>query len=187
MLGRVREMSLPQIHIHMKNSLTHWLAWMTIFHEFQAARFSMDPQGKFIRVNSSWYLQRGWYKNLQWETLWRCWYWPMLFTFLKEDYVLLLPDLFSLLTNFAVHDLFAQSSNRHYITLRPDVCYYTRWFWTTIRYWLMATVFLCWTTSYRQISGFGRQWKGVTYKYVKENDNIMLYACLDHYYHLSVC
>ena len=33
-------------------------------------------------------------------------------------------------------------------TLR-DVCYYTRWFWTTIRYWFMITVFLCWTTSYR--------------------------------------
>ena len=39
----------------------------------------------------------------------------------------------------------------------------------------------------RHISGFGRQWKGVTYKYAAENDNILLFACLDHYYNLSVC
>ena len=75
------------------------------------------------------------------------------------------------------------------ITLR-DVCYYTRWFWTTIRYWFMTTVILRWTTGYRlrrQISGFEGQWKGVTYKYVAENDNIVLFACLDDYYHISVC
>ena len=33
-------------------------------------------------------------------------------------------------------------------TLR-DVCYYTRWFWTTIHYRFMTTVFLCWTTNNR--------------------------------------
>ena len=71
-----------------------------------------------------------------------------------------------------------------------DVCYYTRWFWTTIRYWFMTTVFLFWTTSYRSrrhISGFRRHKKALTDKYVAENDNIVLFACLDHYYHLSVC
>ena len=39
----------------------------------------------------------------------------------------------------------------------------------------------------RQILGFGRQLLGVTYKSVAENDNIVLFACLDLYYHLSVC
>ena len=38
----------------------------------------------------------------------------------------------------------------------------------------------------RHISAFGRQWKGLTYKYVAENDYIVLFANLDHYYNLSV-
>ena len=32
----------------------------------------------------------------------------------------------------------------------------------------------------RQFSGFGRQWKGVTYKYIIENDSIGLFVCSDH-------
>ena len=39
----------------------------------------------------------------------------------------------------------------------------------------------------RHILGFERQLKGVTCKLVAENDNIVLFACFDHYYHLNIC
>ena len=39
----------------------------------------------------------------------------------------------------------------------------------------------------RHILGFGRQLKGVRCKLVAENDNIVLFSCFDHFYHLNVC
>ena len=39
----------------------------------------------------------------------------------------------------------------------------------------------------RQILGFGRQLKGVACKLVAENNNIVLFACFDHYFRLNVC
>ena len=40
---------------------------------------------------------------------------------------------------------------RHLLITLRNVCSYTMWFWTTIHYRFMTTVFLCWTIKWESI------------------------------------